>query len=313
MMELYQLRSFVAVAEEGHLTRASERLFSSQPTVSSHIKALEEQLGLRLFDRTARGMQLTEDGQVMLDHARAILKSADGMTRKASAIKAPEGGLFRLGINNALDFLRADQVVAHMVDRYPRLKFQIDQGSSGAVLAAIARGDLDAGFYEGENEYEEIEGTLLSHVPIGIVIPKQWSSEFQEADWGRLQSRPWVFVSTLCSYYRLIERLERQHQLQLDKRFEVSEDQASLSLVARCVALSVLSIRHVEESPLRDRVELWPHFRHAMPLHIAYRRDRADETLIRSLVSICQEVWGQPQAPLKVQSNSLIDHQRLSA
>ncbi|MCW0217963.1 MAG: LysR family transcriptional regulator [Prosthecobacter sp.] len=312
MMELYQLRSFVAVAEEGHLTRASERLFSSQPTVSSHIKALEEQLGLRLFDRTTRGMILTDDGQIMLDHARTILNQAESMSRKASAIKTPEGGLFRLGINNALDFLRADQVVAHMVERYSQMKFQIDQGSSGAVLAAIARGDLDAGFYEGENEYDEIDSTLLTHIPISIVIPRQWSEEFQEPDWAKLQTRPWVFVSTLCSYYRLIERLEQRHQLRLDKRFEVSEDQASLSLVARCVALSVLPVQHVEESPLRDRVAFWPHFQHAMPLHIAYRHDRAHEPRIRALREICQEVWGQTEERAK-QAELVRPPQRLSA
>ena len=61
-MELYHLRTFVTVAEEGHLTRASERLFTSQPAVSAHIKALEEELGVTLFDRTPRGMQLTPAG-----------------------------------------------------------------------------------------------------------------------------------------------------------------------------------------------------------------------------------------------------------
>ncbi|MCP5237554.1 MAG: LysR family transcriptional regulator [Zoogloeaceae bacterium] len=53
-MELYHLRTFVTVAEEGHLTRASERLFTSQPAVSAHIKALEEELGVTLFERTPR-------------------------------------------------------------------------------------------------------------------------------------------------------------------------------------------------------------------------------------------------------------------
>jgi len=62
-MELYQLKTFVTVAEEGHLTRAAERLFTSQPAISAHIKSLEEELGVTLFHRTPKGMQLTTEGE----------------------------------------------------------------------------------------------------------------------------------------------------------------------------------------------------------------------------------------------------------
>lgn len=61
-MELYQLRTFVTVADTGNLTQAAERLFTSQPTVSAYIKALEEQLDIKLFDRTPKGMRLTDNG-----------------------------------------------------------------------------------------------------------------------------------------------------------------------------------------------------------------------------------------------------------
>jgi DNA-binding transcriptional LysR family regulator len=62
-MELYQLRTFVTVAEEGHLTRAAERLHLSQPAVSGQIKALEQELEVRLFDRSVSGMELTASGR----------------------------------------------------------------------------------------------------------------------------------------------------------------------------------------------------------------------------------------------------------
>ena len=66
-MELYQLRSFAAVAEENHLTRAAERLHLSQPAVSGHIKALEGELGVRLFERASTGMELTAAGKELLE------------------------------------------------------------------------------------------------------------------------------------------------------------------------------------------------------------------------------------------------------
>ena len=89
-MELYQLRTFAAVAQAGHLTRAAEKLFISQPAVSAHIKALEEELGVVLFTRGARGMSLTGQGQALLAHAEAVLAQAGELERAARAVLLAE-------------------------------------------------------------------------------------------------------------------------------------------------------------------------------------------------------------------------------
>src|SRR5512139_2019619 len=96
-MELYQLRTFATVAEEGHLTRASERLHLSQPAVSGHIKALEQELDVRLFDRAATGMVLTEAGRQLLSHALKVLSAADGVKRVAQQLHAEVTGVLHIG------------------------------------------------------------------------------------------------------------------------------------------------------------------------------------------------------------------------
>lgn len=87
-MSLSQIRYFVAVAEEGHVGRAAERLHVAQPPVSRQIRALEDELGTPLFARTARGMTLLEPGRVFLEHARGILAAVD---RAVDATRAEEG------------------------------------------------------------------------------------------------------------------------------------------------------------------------------------------------------------------------------
>src|SRR5215510_1968752 len=85
-MELYQLRSFAAVAELGHLTRAADKLHISQPALSAQIKALEDELGVALFDRTSSGMTLTAGGQRLLTEAGKVLAAAGALSSQARAI-----------------------------------------------------------------------------------------------------------------------------------------------------------------------------------------------------------------------------------
>lgn len=87
-MSLRQLRSFIAVAEEGHVGRAARRLHLSQPPLTRCIRGLEDELGTRLFERTPRGMRLLPEGEVLLGHARAILgavEQAERAVRDAAA------------------------------------------------------------------------------------------------------------------------------------------------------------------------------------------------------------------------------------
>lgn len=76
-MSLTNIRSFVAVAEEGHVGRAARKLHLTQPPISRHILGLEDELGTRLFERTPRGMKLLPAGEVFLSHARRILAEVD--------------------------------------------------------------------------------------------------------------------------------------------------------------------------------------------------------------------------------------------
>lgn len=130
IMELYQLRSFVTVADEGHLTQAAKRLFISQPAVSAHIKSLEEELGITLFTKTSQGMQLTKEGQVLKNQAEKSLHTVNELFQQAKLLQDELTGAVKIGLHIAPDFLRIGDFFSVMTENYPKLEFHLLQISS---------------------------------------------------------------------------------------------------------------------------------------------------------------------------------------
>lgn len=148
-MELYQLRSFAAVAELAHLTRAAEKLHISQPAVSAQIKALEDELGVVLFERTPQGMLLTSAGRKLLPEAEKVVAAAQGLKSRARAIKGEVVGRVRVGTVSDPDFVRVGDFLAQAVTEYPLLEIEIHHEVTGVALAKVREGELDAAFYYG--------------------------------------------------------------------------------------------------------------------------------------------------------------------
>ena len=124
-MELTHLRTFVAVAEEAHLTRAAERLFTSQPAVSAQLKVLEETLGVSLFNRQPKGMKLTPAGERLLIQARTALEAAGALMEQARALRGETLGRLSLGINSDFDFLRLGEMTQSFNEQYSGIELSL--------------------------------------------------------------------------------------------------------------------------------------------------------------------------------------------
>jgi DNA-binding transcriptional LysR family regulator len=191
-MDIHQLKTFIAVAREGSITRASERLHLSQPAVSAHIKAIEDALDLTLFDRTARGMSLTVDGQRLLAKAEQTLGAHQELMEEATRIKGKLSGKLRLGANSNSDNAAVGRLLTVLSERYPEVEVVLKHGTSGENLTALRAGSLDAAFYnEAAEPADDLATNEVSRFRIFVVASPGLVSS--PPDWKILADMPWIY------------------------------------------------------------------------------------------------------------------------
>lgn len=141
-MDLRQLRYFVAVAEEGHITRAAERLGMQQPPLSQQIKAIEQKLDVQLFRRKPRGVDLTDAGRVLLDQAHALLERLDYALLLTQRTARGEQGRLCVGIAPTAPFHPfVPQAIRAFREAYPLVSVTLEE-----CLSTQARGNETPGF-----------------------------------------------------------------------------------------------------------------------------------------------------------------------
>lgn len=295
-MELYQLRTFLAIADEGTLTRAAEKLFTSQPAISTQVKALEEELGVRLFDRGARGMKLTREGLLLQDKARRILDAAKDFKHSAESLRDSVSGELVIGMNNRPEVLRIVEVLGALTRAHPQLSYDLVNGSSGTILQAIDEGSISVGFFEGICEHPRIQWHALEPIELCIAAPAAWAEELSSLDWKVLESKPWIFVSRACSYFRAIESICNDQGLQLTQRFRVNEDLTVLNLVAEELGLTLTARSQIEALNFSGRVIALPHFRASVNLCIGYLKENEGNPAIAAARDVVLEIWKNPAA-----------------
>jgi len=170
-MELRHLRYFVAVAEEGSLSVAAQkRLHTAQPSLSRQIHDLELELGVQLFVRGPRGIELTPSGRVFLDHARVALLQVEAASEAARRAAQPEKSALSIGFLTGyeLDWLPA--VVNILRGKLSSSEITIRSEDSPDLAAALIRGKIDLAFMRPEKNAAGLQFKLLRHDPILVMM-----------------------------------------------------------------------------------------------------------------------------------------------
>ena len=172
-MNLRDLRYLVALAEHRHFGRAAEASFVSQPTLSTQIKKLEDELGVALVERTPRKVLLTEVGREIAQRAREVLNEVDQIKAIARRTLDPESGTLRMGIFPTLGPYLLPHVIPRIRERFPRLELLLVEEKSETLLRLLREGRLDAAVLALPLHDDQLHTEFLFEEPFVLAAPEQ--------------------------------------------------------------------------------------------------------------------------------------------
>ena len=289
-MELYQINTFLVVAEEGHLTRAAERLHASQPTVSAHVKALEEELETRLFIRTPKGMRLTEAGGRLRVKARAVLDAVRDLELEARNLGDELVGNLTMGLNTDAEYLRVVPLLTSLGDAHPRITLQIQQSGSTSVQGAIRNNELDCGFIFGAPRHPDILAVRLETTQFYVAVPDVWKDRIPLGPRG-LTDLPWILDPGDNPVQRLVEPFFEAHNIHPSRRLEVDGDEVIRVLVAAGKGVSFLRKNELDAANRIGVVHAVPFQELSIDLHFVCLKHGDEDPVMRAVIEHVKKVW----------------------
>jgi DNA-binding transcriptional LysR family regulator len=290
-VELYQLRSLVAIAEAGQMTRAAEKLHISQPALSAQLRALEEEFEFSLFERTASGMVLTTGGKKILKSANKVLAAANALQNDARLIKGKVTGKASIGTLSDPEFVRLGEFIGEAVSLYPLLELDLQQEVTGVAMQRVCDGGLDASFYYGDINIAAIAGLPLREMVYRVVAPAEWRERIQDAGWDEIAGLPWIIPPPISSHHKLAHALFREHNVEAANVVEADQEAVIASLVVSGLGLALMREDLALEKQAANEVCVWHDVRVKTTLWFIYQRERRNDPVIRALLSIQESLW----------------------
>lgn len=146
MMDLRRLQYFVVLAQELHFGRAAARLHIAQPGLSQQIQVLENELGVRLFDRSRRGVSLTAEGAILLAEAESLLRHAETFLETAKSLSSGLGGRLRIAHNRSTPQLGTGDLLTRFRTLFPDVHIEVESGWTAHNIEVLRKGDTDIAF-----------------------------------------------------------------------------------------------------------------------------------------------------------------------
>ena len=291
-MELHQIKSFAMVAQTRNLTRAAERLNTTPPSVSTHIRQLEEEFNVTLFHRTPKGMSLTPQGQVLEQKAGEILNAAREFSLAARDAGRQIMGNLKLGINADPGYLKIQPIVHELFQNYPGLNLEVAALNTREILKQTARDKIDLGYVFGRHEDDRFEFRELGRVTLDIVVPPEFEKTHARAGWQEIAGLTWIQPASLCPFLDQVTALLAGKNIKLARTITANDDITKTAFINKGIAATVLERSEARAFQKQGKVFIWNNHEPIFTrLSLIYLKSNRNHPGIRTLADIIEKLW----------------------
>jgi len=258
-MNLHHLELFLAVGEEGSVTRGADRVAVSQPAVSRAIADLEAALGERLFDRGPKGVTLTEAGLVLMDYAKRIF----GLEREAAEaltdLHGLESGRLSIGASTTIGDYLLPPAIARFLTAHPSIDLAVEVANTDAIQAGVLAGRYDVGFTEGQIDRNQFLVSVLQKDELVVFsAPSHPLSATAHAGLDELARYPFVMREGGSGTRRIVEARFREAGIEARIACALGSTTAIKRAVAEGLGLGIVSALAVASEVARGELVVIP-------------------------------------------------------
>lgn len=257
-MDIRRLEAFSKVYELGSFSKAGQELFLSQPTISSHISVLEDELGVKLFDRMGRTILPTKAGELLYRHVVEAFRNLESARAEIQLLLEDVGGELVVGASTIPANYILPGLLGGFIERYPKIGLSIEVHDSARILEKVADGRLICGFVGAFQENPDLVYDRIMDDDVVLVVPPALApSGGAAADIGQLRAWPWVLRERGSGTRKVLENALQGHGVGLDELRTVVVTQ-STEAVLQCVraGLGVSITSRLAAGPALERGEV---------------------------------------------------------
>ena len=171
-MDIKQLINFITIVEEGNITKAAQKLHISQPPLSNQLKALEEELGVKLIERGSRKVTLTDVGNLLYKRGKNMVNVFESTLNEIEDFKFGIEGVLKIGAVSTCNQFIPNELICPYTKQYPKVKFELYEGNTYEVIDMIERGIVDIGVVRTPFNSENLCCLNLRTEPMVVVVNK---------------------------------------------------------------------------------------------------------------------------------------------
>ncbi|MFQ5803484.1 MAG: selenium metabolism-associated LysR family transcriptional regulator [Candidatus Methylomirabilales bacterium] len=254
-MNFSQLKAFLAVAQDGSFSRAAEKLYLTQPAVSKQIQALEEALGMRLFDRVGRSILLTQAGNILHDHAHIAFQTLEEARETINQLRGLQRGHLRISAASTIGTYMLPQPLGELKAQFPGIEISLAITNKARVVQQVLHHEVELGFVGPPVEPAELEMEeyLLDELVL-IMAPTHRLARDESVGVAELAAEVFILREQGSGTREIMEEELGRVRVSLKKAMELGSTEAIKQAVAANLGVSIVSKFAISLETLQGRL-----------------------------------------------------------